>query len=60
MDAESKCVDPVDTCFSSDGTRNMACHECKVLYCALHASISCQSEIAVPLGTLGWRPALND
>ena len=49
MYPESKSVDPVDTCFSCDGTPHMACHECKVLHCALHASILCQSEICVGL-----------
>ena len=49
MYPEPKSVDPVDTCFSCDGTPHMACHECKVLHCALHASILCQSEICVGL-----------
>ena len=44
-----KSVDPVDTCFSCDGTPHIACHECKVLHCALHASILCQSEICVAM-----------
>ena len=54
---EPKSVDPVDTCFSCDGTRHMACHECKVLHCALHASILCQSEICVGLRQL-WNANL--
>ena len=49
MYPEPKSVDPVDTCFSCDGTPHIACHECKVLHCALHASILCQSEICVRL-----------
>ena len=49
MYPEPKSGDPVDTCFSCDGTPHMACHECKVLHCALHASILCQSEIRVGL-----------
>ena len=44
-----KSVEPVDICFSCDGTPHIACHECKVLHCALHASILCQSEICVGL-----------
>ena len=47
MYPEPKYVDPVNTCFSCDGTPHIACHECKVLHCALHASILCQSEICV-------------
>ena len=46
MYPEPKSVDPIDTCFSCDGTPHMAC---KVLHCALHASILCQSEICVGL-----------
>ena len=38
---------PADTCFSCDGTPHIACHKCKVPHCALHASMSCQSEICV-------------
>ena len=49
MYPQPKSVDPVDTCFSCDGTPHMACHECKVLHCALHASIFYQSEICVGL-----------
>ena len=49
MYPEPKSVDPVDTCFSCDGTPHIACHECKVLHCALHASILCQTEICVGL-----------
>ena len=49
MYPKPKSVDPFDTCFSCDGTPHMACHECKVLHCALHASILCQSEICVGL-----------
>ena len=49
MYPKPKFVDPVDTCFSCDGTPHIACHECKVLHCALHASILCQSEICVGL-----------
>ena len=49
MYPQPKCVDPVDTCFSCHGTPHMACHECKVLHCALHVSIMCQSEICVGL-----------
>ena len=49
MYPEPKSVDPVDTCFSCDGTPHIACHECKVLRCALHVSILCQSEICVGL-----------
>ena len=49
MYPEPKSVDPVDTCFSCDGTPHIACHECKVLHCALHVSILCQSEICVGL-----------
>ena len=49
MYPEPKSVDPVDTCSSCDGTPHIACHECKVLHCALHASILCQSEICVGL-----------
>ena len=45
-------MDPVDTCFSCDGTPHMGCHECKILHCALHASILCQSEICVGLRQL--------
>ena len=48
-----KFVDLFDTCFSCDGTPHIACHECKVLHCALHASILCQSEICG--GTLARR-----
>ena len=44
-----KSVDPVDTCFSCNGTPHMACHEGKVLHCALHASILCQSDMCVGL-----------
>ena len=49
MYPESKSVNPVGTCFSCDGTAHIACHKCKVLHCALHASILCQSEICVGL-----------
>ena len=42
MYPQPKSVDPVDTCLSCDGTPHMACHECKVHHCALHASILCQ------------------
>ena len=49
MYPEPKYVDPVDTCFSCDGTPHMACRKCKVLHCALHVSILCQSEICVGL-----------
>ena len=49
MYTEPKLVDPIDTCFSSDGTPHIACYECKVLHCTLHASILCQSEICVGL-----------
>ena len=49
MYPEPKSVDPIDACFSCDGTPHMACHECKVPHCALHASILCQSEICVGL-----------
>ena len=49
MYTEPKSVDPVDTCFSCDGTPHIACHECKVLHCTLHASILCQLEICVGL-----------
>ena len=49
MYSEPKFVDPVDTCFSCDGTPHMACHKCKVLDCALHVSILCQSKICVGL-----------
>ena len=49
MYPQPKSVDPVDTGFSCDGTPHMACHECKVLHFALHASILCQSEICVGL-----------
>ena len=49
MYPQPKSVDPVDTCFSCDGTPHMACRECMVLHCALHASILCQSEICVGL-----------
>ena len=42
-------VDLVNRCFSCDGTPHLACHECKVLHCALHASILCQAEICVGL-----------
>ena len=49
MYPEPKSVDPVDTCFFCDGTPHIACHECKVLHCALHVSILCQSEICVGL-----------
>ena len=49
MYPEPKSVDPIDTCFSCDGTPHMACHECKVLHCALHASILRQSDICVGL-----------
>ena len=43
MYPRAKSVDPVDTCFSCDGTRHMECHKCKVLHCGWHASIMCQS-----------------
>ena len=49
MYPQPKYTAPVDTCFFCDGTPHMACHECKVLHCALHASILCQSEICVGL-----------
>ena len=49
MYTEPKSVDPVDTCFCFDGTPHIACHECKVLHCTLHASILHQSEICVGL-----------
>ena len=49
MYPEPKSVDPIDTCSSCDGTPHVACHECKVLHCALHASILCQLEIFVGL-----------
>ena len=49
MYPEPKAVDPVDTCCSGDGTFHIACHDCNVLRCPLHASISCQSEICVGL-----------
>ena len=49
MSPQPKSVDPVDTCFSCDGTPHVACHECKALHCALHASILCQLEICVGL-----------
>ena len=49
MYTEPKSVGPVDTCFSCDGTPHIACHECKVLHCTLHASVLCQSEICVGL-----------
>ena len=48
-ECEPKFVGPVDTCFYCDGTPHIACHECKVLHCALHVSILCQSEICVGL-----------
>ena len=57
MYPEPKSVDPVDICFSCDGTPHIACHECKVLHCALHASILCQSEICVGLRQL-WTATL--
>ena len=49
MYPQPKSVDPVDTCFSCDGTPHMACHECEVLHFALHASILCQLENCVGL-----------
>ena len=49
MYPEPNSVDPVDTCFSFNGTPHIACHECKVLHCALHVSILCQSEICFAL-----------
>ena len=49
MHTEPISVDPVDTCFSCDGTPHIACHECKVLHCTLHVSILCQLEICVGL-----------
>ena len=49
MYPEPKSVDPVATCFSCDCTPHIACHKCKVLHCALHASTLCQSEIGVGL-----------
>ena len=52
MYPEPKYVDPVDTCFSCDGTPHIPCHECKVLHCALHASILCELEICVGLRQL--------
>ena len=52
MYPEPKSGDLVDTCFSCDGTPHIACHKCKVLHCALHASILCQSEICVGLRQL--------
>ena len=50
MYTEPQSMDPVDTCFSCDGTPYISCHECKVLHCTLHASILCQLEIAPILG----------
>ena len=58
MYPKPKSVDSVDTCFSCDGTPHMACHECKVLHCALHASILSQSEICVGLYQL-WTTNLG-
>ena len=49
MYTEPKSVDPVDTCFSCDGTPRIACQECKVLHCTLHVSALCQLEISVGL-----------
>ena len=49
MYPELESMDPVDTCFSCYGTPHIACHECKFLHCALHASILCQSEICIGL-----------
>ena len=57
MYTEPKLVDLVDTCFSCDGTPHIACHECKVLHCTLHASDLCQSEIYVGLCQF-WAPTL--
>ena len=42
-------MDPVDTCFSCDGTPHIARHECKVLHCTLYVSVLCQSEMCVGL-----------
>ena len=44
-----KSADPPDTCFFSDGTPAIACHECKVLHCTFHTTVLCQSEICVGL-----------
>ena len=52
MYTEPKSVDPIDTCFSCDGTPHTACHECKVLHCTLLPSVLCQSEIYVGLRQL--------
>ena len=52
MYTEPKSVDPIDTCFSCDGTPHIACHECKV-HCTLHVSILYQSEICVGLRQFG-------
>ena len=49
MYTEPKLVDPADTFFSCDGTPDIACHECRVLHRALHASILCQSDFRVGL-----------
>ena len=49
MYTEPKSVGPVNTCFSCECTPHIACHECKVLHCTLHASVFCQSEICVRL-----------
>ena len=57
MYPEPKSVDLVDTCLYCDGTPHIVCHECKVLHCALNASILCQSEICVGLRHPG-RPTL--
>ena len=59
MYPQPKSLDPVDTCFSSDFTPHIACHECKVLHCALHASILFQSEICVGLRQF-WTANLAD
>ena len=40
---------PVETGFACDAIPHMACLKCKVLHCALNASILCQSEICVAL-----------
>ena len=51
-----KSADPPDTCFFCDGTPGIACQECKVLHCTLHATVLCQSEICVEWRTFGAAP----
>ena len=51
MYPKPKSLDPVDTCFSCNGAPHIACHKCKVLHCALHPSILCQSQTTCNIST---------